>query len=109
MDKIRENLIDLKRDGSFRLNMEYFDFATGLKMTNKKFNDLFGLEPRKSEHENITANAYGFISINSKLTEEIVIRICKYALKETSQNLCLTGGVALNCIANGKFKKFGFK
>ena len=106
MDKIRENLIDLKEDGSFRLNMEYFDFATGLKMTNKKFNDLFGLEPRKSEHENITKMHMDLSASIQKLTEEIVIRICKYALKETGQkNLCLAGGVALNCVANGKILK----
>ena len=102
-NKIRENLIDLKEDGSFRLNMEYFDFATGLTMTNEKFNKLFSLKPRKNEGEKITKKHMDLAASIQKLTEEIVIRICKYGLNQTNQkNLCLAGGVALNCVANGK-------
>ena len=102
-DKIRENLIDLKEDGSFRLNMEYFDFATGLTMTNEKFNKLFSLKPRKNEGEKITKKHMDLAASIQKVTEEIVIRICKYGLNQTNQkNLCLAGGVALNCVANGK-------
>ncbi len=102
-DKIRENLIDLKEDGSFRLNMEYFDFATGLTMTNEKFNKLFSLKPRKNEDEKITKKHMDLAASIQKVTEEIVMRICKYGLNQTNQkNLCLAGGVALNCVANGK-------
>ncbi len=102
-DKIRENLIDLKEDGSFRLNMQYFDFATGLTMTNEKFNKLFSLKPRKNEDEKITKKHMDLAASIQKVTEEIVMRICKYGLNQTNQkNLCLAGGVALNCVANGK-------
>ena len=102
-DKIRENLIDLKEDGSFRLNMEYFDFATGLTMTNEKFNKLFSLKPRKNEDEKITKMHMDLSASIQKVTEQIVMRICKYGLNQTNQkNLCLAGGVALNCVANGK-------
>ena len=102
-DKIRENLIDLKEDGSFRLNMEYFDFATGLTMTNEKFNKLFSLKPRKNEGEKITKKHMDLAASIQKVTEEIVMCICKYGLNQTNQkNLCLAGGVALNCVANGK-------
>ncbi len=105
-DKIRENLIDLKEDGSFRLNMEYFDFATGLTMTNEKFNKLFSLKPRKNEDEKITKMHMDLSASIQKVTEQIVMRICKYGLNQTNQkNLCLAGGVALNCVANGKILK----
>ena len=99
---IKDNLVDIKDDGSFQLNLEYFDYCTGFKMTNKKFNYLFGRENRTSESQ-ITKNDMDIAASIQKVTEEIVIKICKNIKKETSQkNLCLAGGVALNCVANGK-------
>ena len=102
---ILKNLIDLKDDGSFRLNMIYFDYATGLTMTNKKFNNLFGEPVRKSEglltqfHMDIAASVQAVI-------EEVVIRLTKNAAEEYKiKNLCMAGGVALNCVANGKIVK----
>ncbi len=104
-DKIKENLIDIKDDGSFRLNQDYFDYSTGFRMTNKKFDLLFNEIPRKPEskikefHKDIAAS----IQI---VTEELMIKILKNLKKEYSyENLCLAGGVALNCVANGKIKK----
>ncbi len=102
VDLIKNNLIDIKEDGSFRLNMSYFNYTTGLTMTSKKFHKLFGQEPRKSEsqltqfHMNIAASIQA-------VTEEIVLKLARTAQKITgSKNLCLSGGVALNCVANGK-------
>ena len=98
---IKEKLIDIKEDGSFRINQKYFDYATGFTMTNKHFNKIFNCIPRKPEsklepiHMNIAASI-------QKVTEEIVIKILTYAKKEfNSENLCLAGGVALNCVING--------
>ena len=102
VDLIKNNLIDIKEDGSFRLDMSYFNYTTGLTMTSKKFHKLFGQEPRKSEsqltqfHMNIAASIQA-------VTEEIVLKLARTAQKITgSKNLCLSGGVALNCVANGK-------
>ncbi len=106
VNKILDNLIDLKEDGSLRLNMDYFDFATGLKMTNKKFQKLFDIKPRENEDDEITKFHMDLSASIQKVTEDIVIKICKHALKITNQNnLCLAGGVALNCVANGKIIK----
>ena len=102
VETIKNNLIAIKEDGSFKLNMLYFDYCTGLKMTNKKFNDLFGGEPRKPE-SNLTNKEMNIASSIQVVIEEIIIKIAKNIKKETGlDNLCLAGGVALNCVANGK-------
>ena len=104
---IFDNLIDLKPDGSFHLNMEYFDYPAGLKMTNKKFADLFGGPARQSEAD-LTQREMDLAASIQEVTEEVVLRICRSIAKETGQrNLCLAGGVALNCVANGKLLRDG--
>ncbi len=101
-DLIRKNLIDVKKDGSFKLDMSYFNYTTGLTMTNKKFHNLFGRNPRKRESE-ISEFEMDIAASIQEVTEEIVISLAKTAAKLTgSKNLCLSGGVALNCVANGK-------
>ena len=103
---ILNNLINLKEDGSFRLNMNYFNFATGLTMTNKKFNDLFGQPARKKEDELLTQFHMDIASSIQAVTEEVVLRLTKDIAKEYNvKNLCMAGGVALNCVANGKILK----
>ncbi|MDC0416077.1 carbamoyltransferase [Candidatus Pelagibacter sp.] len=103
---ILENLIDIKEDGSFRLNQDYFDYATGLTMTNKKFNDLFGRFPRNPENEDISQFHMDIGASIQKVTEDIMLKIAKNLRKEYGiENLCLAGGVALNCVANGKILK----
>ena len=98
---IKENLISIAEDGSFQLDMSYFDFATGLTMTNKKFNLLFGGPPRESEAE-LTQREMDLAASVQKVTEEVVVKLAKSIAKETNEkNLCLAGGVALNCVANG--------
>ena len=107
---IKKNLIDIKEDGSFRLNMRYFDYATGLKMTNKKFENLFAKKRREPEstinkfHMNVAASI-------QQVTEEIILKITNAISEEYGiSNLCMAGGVALNCVANGKIlKKNKFK
>ena len=99
---ILDTLIDLKADGSFRLNMDYFDFATGLRMTNAKFDALFGGPARKPE-ERLTQRHMDLAASIQAVTEEIVLRLARALAAETGEkNLCLAGGVALNCVANGK-------
>jgi len=98
---IKENLINIADDGSFQLDMSYFNYATGLTMTNKKFDKLFGGPPRASE-TNLTQREMDLASSIQKVTEEIIIKLAKGIAKETGEkNLCLAGGVALNCVANG--------
>ncbi|MDB9872196.1 carbamoyltransferase [Alphaproteobacteria bacterium] len=98
---IREKLITVADDGSFQLDMSYFEYATGLTMTNKKFNTLFGGPPRASEAE-LTQREMDLAASVQKVTEDIVIQIAKGIARDTGQqNLCLAGGVALNCVANG--------
>ena len=100
---ILNNLIDVKEDGSFLLNQDYFNYATGLTMTNNKFNKLFGQKVRDPKKENITDFHMDIAASIQEVTEEIVLKICKFAKKEFKiENLCLAGGVALNCVANGK-------
>tara|TARA_B100000787_G_scaffold169845_1_gene162537 strand:+ start:193 stop:2088 length:1896 start_codon:yes stop_codon:yes gene_type:complete len=100
-DLISEKLITVADDGSFQLDMSYFDFATGLTMTNKKFDALFGGPPRTSESE-LTQREMDLAASVQKVTEDIVIRLAKSIAEETGEkNLCLAGGVALNCVANG--------
>ena len=100
-DLIREKLIIVADDGSFQLDMSYFDYATGLTMTNKKFDALFGGPPRKSETE-LTQREMDLAASVQKVTEDIVLELARGIAKETGErNLCLAGGVALNCVANG--------
>jgi len=103
---ILKNLIDLKNDGSFRLDMSYFDFATGITMTNKKFDNLFGQPVRTSEESLLTQFHMDIAASIQAVIEEIVLRLTKCIASEYKiKNLCLAGGVALNCVANGKILK----
>ena len=102
VDTILEHIIDLKEDGSFRLNMDYFDYCTGLTMTNDRFDELFGRnyrtpeEPLEQVHMDLAASV-------QVVVEEAVLRLTRSIANETGiRNLCLAGGVALNCVANGK-------
>jgi len=105
VDKIYEHLIDVKEDGSFRLNMDYFNYHVGLTMTNRKFNKLFGAKPRRPETPIRELDMDMAASVQQVL-EEIVEKLVKYAKKEIGgDNLCLAGGVALNCVSNGKILK----
>lgn len=100
-DLIRENLITVADDGSFQLDMRYFNYATDLKMTNEKFDALFGGPPRKSETE-LTQREMDLAASVQKVTEDIVVALGRGIAKETGErNLCMAGGVALNCVANG--------
>ena len=104
-NKVRQ-LIDLKEDGTFRLDQTYFNYATGLTMTNEKFNKLFGQKPRDSKNEKITQFHMDIAASIQKVTEDIMISLAKSVRKEYGiKNLCLAGGVALNCVANGKILK----
>ncbi|MDA7552086.1 carbamoyltransferase [Candidatus Pelagibacter sp.] len=103
---ILDNLIDIKNDGTFLLNQDYFNYATGLTMTNKKFDDLFGQKPRNSKNEKITQFHMDIASSIQKVTEDVMIKLTKSLRSEYDiPNLCLAGGVALNCVANGKILK----
>lgn len=107
VDLILDNLLDLKEDGTFRLNMQYFDYVTGLTMTNQKFDQLFGKPARKSE-TNLTQREMDIAASLQVVTEKIVLRITSALAAEYKiENLCLAGGVALNCVANGKILKAG--
>ena len=103
---IKKHLIHIKDDGSFRLDQKYFNYTTGFTMTNENFNKLFGQKPRDVKTEKITQFHMDIASSIQIVTEEIMIKICK-SLKEEYKisNLCLAGGVALNCVANGKILK----
>ena len=106
-DKIRDHLIDIKQDGSFRLDQTYFDYCTGLRMTNEKFGDLFG-GPARNPEEPLTQRHMDLAASIQAVTEEIVLKISKSIRQETGMNkLCLAGGVALNCVANGKLQRSG--
>jgi len=101
-DRIK-TLLNIKEDGTFRLDQQYFNYATGLTMTNDKFNNLFGQKPRNSQNEKITQFHMDIAASIQKVTEEIMIKLTKAIRKEYNiKNLCLAGGVALNCVANGK-------
>jgi len=101
-DKIKQ-LIDIKEDGTFRLDQKYFNYATGLTMTNDKFDNLFGQKRRNPENEKLTQFHMDIAASIQKVTEEIMIKLVKSIRKEYGiKNLCLAGGVALNCVANGK-------
>ena len=101
-DAILKHLIDIKEDGSFQMNLQYFNYCQGLTMTNQQFEKLFGGPPRKPENQ-ITEREVDLAASIQEVTEELVIRMATYARKLTGKNkLCLAGGVALNCVANGK-------
>ena len=106
VDKIEKNLVDIKEDGSFRLDQNFFNYSTGLTMTNKKFHNLFGQEPRDSKKDQITQFHMDVAASIQKVTEDIILKMCVSLRKEYNiSNLCLAGGVALNCVANGKILK----
>ena len=106
-DLIRDHLIDVKADGTFRLHMDYFDYATGLRMTNDRFADLFGRPARKPESP-LTQQEMDIAASIQEVTEEIVLSVARTLQKETdTENLCLAGGVALNCVANGRLQREG--
>ena len=99
---IKDNLIDIKEDGSFALNMSFFNYCTGFTMTNERFDALFGGPPRKPESQ-LTQREMDLAASVQDVTEEVVIKLAKGIAKSSGQkNLCLAGGVALNCVANGK-------
>ena len=101
-----KELVDLKEDGSFRLNMKYFNYATGLTMINNKFEDLFGQKARNPQKDLLTQFHMDIASSIQSVTEEIILKLTMSLSKEyKSRNLCLAGGVALNCVANGKILK----
>ncbi len=105
VQKIKK-LIDIKKDGTFRLDQIYFNYATGLTMTNKKFDELFGQKPRDPEKDKITQFHMDIAASIQKVTEEIMIKLARSIRNEYNiPNLCLAGGVALNCVANGKILK----
>jgi carbamoyltransferase len=102
-DLILDKIVDLKEDGTFRLDQSYFDYCTGLRMTNDKFADLFGGPARKPDKELLTQKHMDLAASIQAVTEEIVLRLARSVKKETgAKNICLAGGVALNCVANGK-------
>ncbi len=106
-DLILENLIDLKEDGSFRLDQSYFNYCTGLTMTNGRFDALFGGPPRRAD-ELLTQRHMDLAASVQAATEEVVLRLTRGLAKDTgARNLCLAGGVALNCVANGKVLRDG--
>ena len=105
VDKIKK-LVDIKRDGTFRLDQKYFNYATGLTMTNEKFHSLFGQKPRVPDKDEINEFHMDIAASIQNVTEEIMIKLAKSIKEEYGlNNLCLAGGVALNCVANGKILK----
>ncbi len=104
---IRDNLIDIKEDGSYKMNMEYFDYCSGLKMTNGKFDKIFGGPPRKRESK-LAQREMDLARSVQEITEEIMLKTARHVHDETGQKyLCLAGGVALNCVGNGRILREG--
>lgn len=104
---IYDHLIDLKPDGTFRMNMDYFDYCTGLTMTNRKFDTIFGGPPRKSESR-LSQREMDLARSIQEVTEEVMLRLSRTLHRETGvDNLCLAGGVALNCVGNGRILREG--
>ena len=107
VDVIRRELIDVKDDGSFRLNLEYFDYCTGLRMTNERFDALFGGPPRAPE-QRLTQREMDLAASVQAVVDDVVVRLARGVVEQTgTRNLCLAGGVALNCVANGKLLRDG--
>ncbi|HEV2762126.1 MAG TPA: carbamoyltransferase, partial [Pyrinomonadaceae bacterium] len=105
--QILDELVDLREDGSLRLNMKYFNFAHGLTMTNRRFDELFGGPPRKPESA-LTQREMDLARSVQEVTEEAMLRMARHAQRETGEkNLCLAGGVALNCVGNGRILREG--
>jgi carbamoyltransferase len=105
LEAIKEHLIDVKEDGSFRLNLDYFDYCTGLTMTSERFDTLFGGPPRKAEAR-LTQRDLDLAASIQAITEEVVLKLGRSIATETGEkHLCLAGGVALNCVANGKLAR----
>src|SRR6266571_2826203 len=108
IDLILDHLVDLKEDGSFRLDLDYFDYCTGLTMTNQKFADLFGAPVRDPKKDLLTPFHMNIAASIQKVTEEVMLRLARSLAREHGlDNLCLAGGVALNCVANGKILRDG--
>jgi carbamoyltransferase len=108
VDRILDNLIDLKDDGSFHLDLSYFNYCTGLTMTNQKFADLFGEPVRDPAKDLLTPFHMNIAASIQKVTEEVMLRLSRSLAREHGiENLCLAGGVALNCVANGKILRDG--
>ena len=106
-DKILDNLLDLKEDGSFRMDMSYFNYCQGLTMVSEKFEELFG-RPARTPETNLDQFHMDVAASIQKVTEEIMLRVCRFVHKETGlNNLCLAGGVALNCVGNGRVLREG--
>ena len=106
-DVIRNKLIDVKEDGTFHLNLDYFDYCTGLRMTNERFDRLFGAPARQADQQ-LTQLHMDLAASIQKVTEEVVLRLARSIARESGErNLCLAGGVALNCVANGKLLRAG--
>ncbi len=107
VDRIKDNLIEIREDGSYKMNMEYFDYMTGFTMTSKKFDQLFDGPPRRPESK-VTRREMDLAASIQVVTEEIILKIARYARAITGMDkLCLAGGVALNCVANGKLARSG--
>ena len=107
VDLIYRHLIDVKEDGSFRLDMQYFDYCTGLTMVNERFCELFGAPPRRPESA-LTQREMDLAASLQAVTEEVVLRLARGLQRDSgAKNLCLAGGVALNCVANGKLLRSG--
>jgi carbamoyltransferase len=107
VDTIYEHLLDLRDDGSFHLNMDYFDYCAGLTMTNAKFDTIFGGPPRKPEAR-LTQREMDLAASVQKVTEDAMLKIARHVHKETGlENLCMAGGVALNCVGNGRLLREG--
>ncbi len=107
VDLILDKLLDLKEDGTFRLDMQYFNYCAGLTMTNSRFDELFDGPPRKAESD-ITQREMDLAASIQVVTEEVVLRLANTLHRETGENnLCLAGGVALNCVANGRLLREG--
>jgi carbamoyltransferase len=108
VNAIYEHLIDLKEDGTFRLKIDYFNYCTGLTMTNGKFDELFGGPPRKPESK-LTQRDMDLARSVQEVTEEVMLRLARTLHRETgAENLCMAGGVALNCVGNGRILREGF-
>jgi carbamoyltransferase len=104
---IRDKLLDLKEDGSFRVNQDYFDYATGFKMINRQFEELFG-QPARAPEGRLNAFHMDIAASIQAVTEEVILHLTRSLARETGErNLCLAGGVALNCVANGKVLRDG--
>lgn len=108
VEVIKDELIDIKEDGSFRLNLKYFNYCTGLTMTSERFHKLFGGPPRRPDLDKVQQRHMDLACSTQAVTEEVILKMARHIHKQTNQkNLCLAGGVALNCVANGRILREG--